>query len=63
MNVYTCTFDLSKNIIGNAALPWLYDPDSVNNSVVIHPETLPGGNLAPLNLGKNLVHEVRNNEH
>jgi hypothetical protein len=60
MNVYTCTFDLDKDyVVGNAALPWSYKPDSVYNGVVIHPETLPGGKLTPLNHGENLVHEVR----
>ncbi len=59
MNVYTCTFNLAEDqIVGNAALPWSYEPDSVYNGVVIHPGTLPGGNVAPLNHGKNLVHEV-----
>ncbi|XP_028397800.1 uncharacterized protein LOC114521531 [Dendronephthya gigantea] len=59
LNLYTCTFDLIKDqIVGNAALPWSYDPDSVYNGVVIHPETLPGGSIQDLNHGKNLVHEV-----
>ena len=60
MNAYTCTFNAAEDqIVGNAALPWQYEPDSVYNGVVIHPETMPGGNLAPLNHGKNFVHEVR----
>lgn len=57
LNLYTCEFSYS-DVIGNAAFPWLHEEDSVYNGVTIHPGTLPGGTLKPVNEGDNLVHEV-----
>ena len=57
LNLYTCAFQ-DLNTLGHSSYPWSHDEDSVYNGVVIHPGTLPGGVIAPLNEGDNLVHEV-----
>ena len=57
LNLYTCWF-ASPSMVGNAAMPWWYGENSPYHGVTIHPETLPGGSMAPINLGDNAIHEV-----
>ncbi|CAB4018960.1 zinc metalloprotease [Paramuricea clavata] len=57
LNLYTCALK-NLNVLGHASYPWSHDEDSVYHGVVIHPGTLPGGAISPINEGDNLVHEV-----
>ena len=56
LNVYTVL--PAKGIIGFSYLPQSLPEDSPLNGCVIHYATLPGGTLAPFNLGGTLDHEV-----
>lgn len=57
LNLYTCVFK-DLNVLGHSSYPWSHSEDSVYHGVLIHPGTLPGGTVPPLNEGDNLVHEV-----
>lgn len=57
LNLYTCWF-ASPSMVGNAAMPWWYGENSAYHGVTIHPETLPGGTMVPINLGDNAIHEI-----
>ncbi len=57
LNLYTCALK-NLDVLGHSSYPWSHDEDSVYHGVVIHPGTLPGGTITPINEGDNLVHEV-----
>jgi hypothetical protein len=54
-NVYTCA--LTKNLLGWAYFPFSAPEDSYLHGVVFHYGSVPGGYLAPYNLGGTLIHE------
>jgi hypothetical protein len=56
LNFYTA--GLSKGLLGWATFPWQLEGARDNDGVVIHFETLPGGNQHNFNLGKTAVHEI-----
>jgi hypothetical protein len=56
LNIYTTT--LSDNLLGYASFPYEYSVLPKWDGVVVDFRTLPGGSLAPYNLGMTLVHEV-----
>ncbi|MBI4402556.1 MAG: zinc metalloprotease [Deltaproteobacteria bacterium] len=56
LNIYTC--QPTNPFIGWATFPYQYELNPVNDGVVIHHATLPGGSLPPLNLGATATHEV-----
>lgn len=55
-NVYTAK--PGQGLLGWATFPWSYAESSKNHGVVIHYASVPGGPLAPYNLGRTLVHEA-----
>ena len=55
-NVYTAK--PGQGLLGWATFPWSYAESSKNHGVVIHYASVPGGSLAPYNLGRTLVHEA-----
>ena len=55
LNVYTCS--PGKNLLGWAYFPFSAAEDNPIHGVVIHYGSLPGGYLAPYDLGGTLVHE------
>jgi len=55
LNVYTC--NPGKNLLGWAYFPFSAPEDSYIHGVVMHYGTVPGGFLAPYDLGGTLVHE------
>lgn len=55
-NVYTCS--PGQNLLGWATFPWSYPEDNALHGVVIHYGSVPGGYLAPYNLGGTLAHEA-----
>jgi len=55
LNVYTA--DLGHNLLGWSYFPQSFPEDSYLHGVVIHFGTLPGGFLAPYDLGGTLDHE------
>lgn len=55
-NIYTCK--PGQNLLGWATFPWSYAESSKLHGVVIHYGSVPGGYLAPFNLGGTLVHEA-----
>ena len=55
MNVYTCA--PAKGLIGWSYLPFSLPETDILNGTVIHYGTVPGGYLAPYNLGGTLIHE------
>ena len=57
LNLYTCALK-GLEVLGHSSYPWSHEEDSVYHGVVIHPGTLPGGTISPINEGDNLVHEV-----
>jgi len=56
LNVYTA--DLGHNLLGWAYYPQSLPEGDALHGVVIHYATLPGGTLAPYNLGGTLQHET-----
>src|SRR5439155_7529998 len=55
LNVYTAS--LTKGLLGWAYFPFSAPEDSYIHGVVIHYGSLPGGYLAPYDLGGTLIHE------
>jgi hypothetical protein len=55
LNVYTCA--PGKNLLGWAYFPFSAPEDNTIHGVVIHYGSLPGGYLAPYDLGGTLIHE------
>ncbi len=55
-NVYTAK--PGQGLLGWATFPWSYAETSKNHGVVMHYASVPGGTLAPYNLGRTLVHEA-----
>jgi Pregnancy-associated plasma protein-A len=47
-----------QGLLGWATFPWSYPESDKRHGVVIHYATIPGGSLAPYNLGRTLVHEA-----
>lgn len=47
-----------QGLLGWATFPWSYPQTDKRHGVVIHYATVPGGSLAPYNLGRTLVHEA-----
>jgi hypothetical protein len=41
-----------RNLLGYATWPWDYAGNPQNDGVVIHYASVPGGDLAPFNLGQ-----------
>ncbi|TEB11084.1 zincin [Coprinellus micaceus] len=59
LNVYTVSFkEDPRNLLGYATWPWDYAGNPQNDGVVIHYASVPGGDLAPFNLGQTLTHEA-----
>jgi hypothetical protein len=56
LNIYTCA--PGQGLLGWATFPWSYAESSKLHGVVIHYASVPGGTLAPYNLGRTAVHEV-----
>jgi hypothetical protein len=47
-----------QGLLGWATFPWSYAESDKRHGVVIHYASMPGGSLAPYNLGRTLVHEA-----
>lgn len=60
LNVYTVSFDNqdSDGLLGYATFPVDYHDNPKDDGVVVRYSTLPGGTLAPMNLGRTLTHEA-----
>src|SRR5204862_1714922 len=56
MNLYTC--GPAHRLLGWAYFPWQGPEDNPMHGVVVHYGSVPGGFLAPYNLGRTAVHEV-----
>lgn len=56
LNFYTC--QPGQGLLGWATFPWSLAGAPTMDGVVIHWQSLPGGPLAPFNLGGTAVHEV-----
>ena len=56
LNVYTTK--PGQGLLGWATFPWDYPETSTRHGVVVHYGTLPGGGLAPYNIGDTGTHEV-----
>jgi len=56
LNVYSCK--PGQNLLGWSTFPWYYAEDSFLHGVVIHYGSVPGGFLAPFDLGGTLAHEA-----
>lgn len=55
-NVYTCK--PGQSLLGWATFPWSYAENNKMHGVVFHYGSVPGGYLAPYNLGGTLAHEA-----
>jgi hypothetical protein len=55
-NIYTAK--PGQGLLGWATFPWSYAETNTMHGVVIHYASVPGGTLAPYNLGRTLVHEA-----
>jgi hypothetical protein len=60
LNLYLVSFDNlgADGLLGYATFPDMYDDDPLSDGVVLRHTTLPGGPLAPYNLGRTATHEV-----
>ncbi|HET9251789.1 MAG TPA: zinc metalloprotease [Candidatus Eisenbacteria bacterium] len=56
LNIYTCS--PGQNLLGWAVFPWTSAAGTNQDGVVVHYNSLPGGTLAPYNLGGTATHEV-----
>ncbi len=56
LNIYLT--ELGDDLLGFATFPWDYEEHPELDGVVILSSTLPGGDAAPYNKGKTIVHEV-----
>lgn len=56
LNLYTCR--PGRQLLGWATFPWELADNQNMDGVVIHYASLPGGPLAPYNLGGTAIHEV-----
>jgi hypothetical protein len=56
LNIYLC--EPVGGLLGWATLPTKYRGDPTYDGVVAHTESIPGGRLAPYNLGYTAVHEA-----
>jgi hypothetical protein len=56
LNIYLC--EPMGGLLGWATLPTKYQRDPTYDGVVAHTESIPGGRLAPYNLGYTAVHEA-----
>jgi hypothetical protein len=56
LNLYSCK--PGQNLLGWAVFPWSYAENNYRHGVVIHYGSVPGGYLAPYNLGGTADHEV-----
>ncbi len=56
LNIYSCK--PGQNLLGWAVFPWSYPESSPQHGVVIHYGSVPGGYLAPYDLGGTADHEV-----
>lgn len=54
LNIYICPYGDP----GTATMPWWYSEDDVQQGVIIHTETLPGGSMISINQGDNAIREV-----
>ncbi|KAL5641675.1 hypothetical protein ACGC1H_001972 [Rhizoctonia solani] len=60
LNIYSVGFvNITKEgLLGYATFPADYQATPIDDGVVLRYSTVPGGSLAPVNLGKTLTHEV-----
>jgi hypothetical protein len=56
LNLYTCK--PGRSLLGWSTLPWELADNQNMDGVVIHYASLPGGPLAPYNLGGTAIHEI-----
>ena len=56
LNLYTC--DPGRGLLGWAYFPWSAPEDNSIHGVVVHYGSLPGGFLAPYDLGGTAIHEA-----
>jgi hypothetical protein len=56
LNLYICVPE--DGLLGWSTLPSRYSSNPIYDGVVIHAESIPGGGLAPYNLGNTATHEI-----
>lgn len=56
LNLYICV--PGRGLLGWSTLPSRYGANPIYDGVVIHAESIPGGSLAPYNLGNTATHEI-----
>jgi hypothetical protein len=56
LNLYICV--PGDGLLGWSTLPTRYSSNPVYDGVVVHAESIPGGGLAPYNLGNTATHEI-----